>query len=277
MITDFLRKHNIQITQGGKNVGKKGWINIQCPFCPDHSNHLGLSPTGGFHCWSCGKKGKLTEIVRQFEKCSWGEAKKIAAGLSGFDLKAESPKTEWPKNLLDEPLTIHKKYIKSRGLDINRLIRKYNIKFTGNIGIDRFSIFAPMVGSYALADCTRNRINYIKPENAGTTLYNIERVKTDHVFLVEGLVDCWNFDSDRSDTVAALGIKITPAQIRLLSKFETVIILFDPEAVENSIDVAWQIGGLVKNIVVHDYGNWKGDPGEMDKNKIIEIRKEYGL
>jgi hypothetical protein len=274
-IIRWFEKNDIKYAPEGKNVGKKGWVNIQCLFCPDYSNHLGISPTGGYHCWSCGKKGGLTEIVRHFEHCSWKQANEIAKSLLGFEIAVEKPKTKWPP-VSKEPLQIHRKYVKSRGLDIRYLIEKYNVRFTGQSGIDRLSLFAPMTESYVLADCTRNRVHYIKGENAEKCIYNIERVKTNRVFLVEGLIDCWSFDSDKSDTVSALGTNLTHAQILALSKFDRITILFDSDATTKAVNLACQLDGLVNGVVVYDYRGWVGDPGDMDREQKTKVRKECG-
>lgn len=55
----FCDEHHVPYVQEGANVSKDN-INIQCPFCPDPSEHLGLSlnpkrPSWG--CWRCKKGG----------------------------------------------------------------------------------------------------------------------------------------------------------------------------------------------------------------------------
>jgi len=282
MLLNWLNKHGLSPKTGGKNVGRKGWINIRCPFCGDSSNHLGISPTGGLNCWRCQCKTNLTELVKHFERCSWKNAKEITDSLvkdkyfSDSNKKTKQIKTKLPKDLLDEPLEIHKKYLKSRGFNVWKLIEKYNIKFTGKIGQNRFSIFVPIYGGeWIYADCTRKRIPYVKSDSANQYLYNIEKITTEYVFLVEGLIDCWRFDE--SDTIPALGDSLSNEQINLIvKKFEFVYIIFDGRkkkakgAEEQAINLGCQLDGFIDNrVFCCDYD----DPGNMTKKQIKEFKR----
>lgn len=72
----FCIDHGIHFVEQGANVSR-GNVNIQCPFCQDTSEHLGLSldqrkPSWG--CWRC-KKGGLSPgfLVGRLLRCSQAE------------------------------------------------------------------------------------------------------------------------------------------------------------------------------------------------------------
>lgn len=41
-LKQLLIDYRIPFSEQGKNIGN-GWIGLKCPFCDDHSNHLGLN------------------------------------------------------------------------------------------------------------------------------------------------------------------------------------------------------------------------------------------
>ncbi len=59
-IIQFLEDHNIPYDNN------KEWINIQCPFCTDTEEHLGIHlKQGSINCWKCGTH-KLPELIKEF-------------------------------------------------------------------------------------------------------------------------------------------------------------------------------------------------------------------
>ena len=264
---DYLKSKNLNPTTRGKNV-TRGWINIQCPFCPDHSNHLGISHSGGFHCWKCGKHGNLTTLIRQIEGCNWNQAKKISSGLLGFEFKEYKPfKPDF--KIHNKPLDIHIKYLKSRGYNWKDLQKKYNIKFIYNIGQYRFSIYIPCFESYIIADCIKKRnIKYQKGPNLNNFVFNSNRIKGNTVILVEGFFDLARIDE--KDTISCIGTNISDSQKLVLSKFEKVFLLFDSDATEKAITMSYQLEGIVDNeIYICDMG----DPDNFTKEQVKELKE----
>ena len=53
-ILKLYQDYNIPVWTEGNNVSP-GWINTQCCWCDDPSNHLGFDPSDEhFNCWRCG-------------------------------------------------------------------------------------------------------------------------------------------------------------------------------------------------------------------------------
>ena len=64
-IKHVLDQFDIQWWDHGKNV-TDGWINVQCPFCDDHSNHMGTCIVSFMiKCWRCRRGGYFTYLVRE--------------------------------------------------------------------------------------------------------------------------------------------------------------------------------------------------------------------
>ena len=59
----FDEYHVPYYTAGAPNTSP-GWISIRCPFCNDHSNHLGVHlETGKVHCWKCKGHSPVTLLM----------------------------------------------------------------------------------------------------------------------------------------------------------------------------------------------------------------------
>jgi len=76
-ITDIYANLGIEYWITGKNV-TQGWVNIQCPFCDDHSNHLGINHiTELYSCWKCGAKGHFIDLLTELTGLSYTICKEM--------------------------------------------------------------------------------------------------------------------------------------------------------------------------------------------------------
>jgi hypothetical protein len=154
---DFFASVGIETRTSGKNV-KRGWVNINCPFCGDDTGfHMGCNPqTGGFACWRGGKDhgaGGPAKLIKVLKGCTWEEARKIAgedevrpgsmaetekqsAALDRDDGRA--PLQTW-RRLPDELEPIlhgpvsnpYRDYLAGRGFDprdVSRLVETYDLR-----------------------------------------------------------------------------------------------------------------------------------------------------
>ena len=63
-IQRILEDYGIEHWVEGKNV-TDGFVNIQCPYCSDKSNHGGFSKNGYvFMCWRCGKHPVIQTLAK---------------------------------------------------------------------------------------------------------------------------------------------------------------------------------------------------------------------
>lgn len=76
-IIDIFTDYDIEYWTSGKNV-TNNWVNIQCPFCDDHSNHLGINPeTELYSCWKCGAKNHFIDLLMTLTGLSYGVCKEM--------------------------------------------------------------------------------------------------------------------------------------------------------------------------------------------------------
>ena len=69
-VRSWLEDQNISYSKEGKNISN-GWIGINCVFCQDTSNHLGITPNNRITCWKCGTKGDIVTLIKEVEQCSF--------------------------------------------------------------------------------------------------------------------------------------------------------------------------------------------------------------
>jgi len=240
MIKDYLKEKDIPYTEEGKNVSA-GWINISCPFCEEDSNHLGISPTGGFNCWVCGESGYIVKLIKKLESCSWSKAKSIAADIKGCSLGC-SKELEYferevilPKYSTTNFPQIHLNYFKKRGFNSRYLIHRYNLSATHLLGEFKFSIIIPVYLNKQLVTFTTINVKTNEKLHLSndksvipikSTLYNIDNVK-DYAIVVEGVTDVWRIGDP---AVALFGKKFTTDQIKLLKNTKRIVVLLDSDA-----------------------------------------------
>ena len=64
----YLDDRGIDYRSEGKNIGRDD-IAIRCFACDDPSAHLAIHRDKGiWHCWSCGEKGNLWDLIRLVEE-----------------------------------------------------------------------------------------------------------------------------------------------------------------------------------------------------------------
>jgi hypothetical protein len=291
----FLKDHNIPYFTEGKNC-QDGWTNVQCPFCQDHSNHLGINHSvdnGYGHCHICGHKF-LDSIIINLINCTKREAKQIIKdyninymkeALNKKRKKATAKKLELPKGTSDITER-HRRYLVKRNFDPYEIIRHWGIKGTNHIGSYKFRIIAPIMldgrlVSYQGRDITNKqalRYKACEIENEiihhKHILYGMDNVKDKKGILVEGITDAWRFGKG---AVATFGTTYTTEQVNfIIKRFEELYILFDsndPLAIDKAEKLAYQLSGvsLKVEIIELDYND---DPGSLPQKEAMYIKKE---
>lgn len=287
---DFLRymdDNSIEyVTQAG-NLSK-GWLAaISCGFCGEHNHKLGIGPTGTYgNCWSCGHKSLYTltkhltpnlhyeDLIEQYSdyvdrRKTWG--KKVA----------KATELEFNFNPLGK---VARKYLVGRGFDPDYLQEKYNLRDGGLVGDWRFRIIIPIYHNGILVSWQGRSIikdaevRYLtlgiekSVMDAKSVFFNWDNATGDTVIVNEG-----PFDSMRlgDGAIATLGTSTTEAQVRLLTKFKKVIVLFDPEkaAMVRAHKFANKVAALGINVEVIDT-EADDDVGSMSQEEADKLKKE---
>ena len=312
-IKDYLRSRNIPFWTEGKNV-KDGWVNIQCPFCDDRSNHLGISPTGGINCWRCPTTGTIIKLVMKLEGVNLPIAverlrnflgvpdaverlqnfktyQNIDKNFEGVLPMNKAPRTQNFKSVNDifsaekishELYPAYADYLTSRKFDPYYLQTKYKLHSGGSIGKYKNRIIIPFflhgkMITFTSRDITnRSSVPYLHlPEIEVGTSPKLE---------------IYNIDSCKDTIIvvegpidvwrigdgcgATSGIKFTHKQVLILSQFKRVFILYDAE--EEAQTQALRLANNLSMKVPHveNISLSEGDPGELNEEDVKHLRKE---
>lgn len=290
-IKQYLIDSGIEFIEKGKNVSKD-FIGISCPFCSDHSNHLGIHHKSGYwNCWICGEKShNILTLIAELEKCSIKKAKVIFSKYHSSEddekiiEKKYADKLWLPKTLNRWPQA-HLDYLHSRRFN-QSIIDKYKLLPISNFGYYNFRILVPVfinrkMVSWQAADIIRDgsRIAYLgcPPEQSilqlNHCLYNYDSLKNKAV-IVEGITDAWRIGDG---AVATFTKNFTKEQILLLRQkpIEEIFVLYDSDAVKKAKELAKSLSGIfthVEYLVLPE-----GDPSDMSEDKVLKLRKLLNL
>lgn len=292
-ILEYLQDRDITYWDKGKNASR-GWINIQCPYCADHSNHLGINPSKqAFNCWMCHEKGDYIKLIRAIENCGFYEAEKILKEFINEEyvsidkqIEIYNTNTEliWPTGLTKEFPKKVKEYINSRGLNADEIIQIYDLYWGGIHGDFRFRVVMPVkinneiktfLGRDVTGKAEKKYYNWPKEKSllsVKNCLYNIDMVDKTMV-IVEGPLDAIKFGEG---AVAIFGLDYTQEQIDLVIKKapKNIVIVFDnePLAYQVALKLGSQLSPFIPTKVI---GLDKGDPkdiGEMSNEQIQQLK-----
>lgn len=290
-IKNYLNDAGIKFQEKGKNISK-GFIGLQCPFCADHSNHLGINLKSGYwNCWICGEKNSnILALIQKLENCSYQKAKAISLDYPSDEIFKDEKRVVanqvWlPSDIRKKWPTKHLDYLKSRNFDFS-IIEKYKLMPIGNAGAYSFRILAPVfinhkMVSWQAADIIRDksRIAYLHCPieksimQLNHCLYNYDSI-TDKVIIVEGITDVWRLGDG---AVATFTKNFTKNQILLLKKknIKSAFVIYDPDASNKAKELAKLLSGIishVENIVLKE-----GDPADMSNKKVKQLKKDLGF
>lgn len=291
-IEKYLESRNIEFWTEGKNV-KRGWINIQCLWCSDESNHLGINlDSKGMNCWICPIKGTILKLIMKIDKCSLKVAERAVDEFSDIQLytNERSSNTEHltqhktevklPSIAQKELLPLYKKFLVKRGFEPDFIFKKYNLLCNGPIGQYKHRLIVPFylkkrLVTFSTRDVTgKAKLPYVNYPNGilttKETLYNIDSCN-DTALVVEGFIDTWKIGDGCCSTI---GIMWTIKQLKLLSGFRRVFVLFDSEyeaqqsAERLCSDLACEVNHVERLELDGD------DPGSMSESDAKHLRKE---
>lgn len=295
----FLPGQSVKVTNGR--------IGIRCPNprCknnnkPDHGSFNLLG--GYYHCWTCGST-RLEKVISWILKVHKQEANSIIQMYLGtYTLRGmlnykKSNKGGAKKCIVPtgKLLNKHRKYLEEvRGFNPDYLIDKYKLTAVGNKPKDKLErayknrIIIPIIDernriiSFQGRDITgTQKIKYKgctleqSVINYKHSLYGLPFANSKQCCLVEGVVDQWSMGDG---FLATFGISVTSHQIKLMSYFDRIFILFDPEpnAQDSAQKIATKLAALNKEVEIIQYDG-DVDPGELPESEVKYIRRELGF
>lgn len=286
----FCQDNRVEYLTEGHHHAHQGWAQIHCPFCSSGSEgwHLGFNLEGGnFNCWRCGKHSPW-DVVGALLNTKNGSKISEAMAKYGTGYAARKRKSITRKKAIKppsgtEPLEKpHRKYLKKRGFDPDKLVEDWGIQGTSHLsGLWNWRIIMPIsnIDGIIVAYQGRTIRKKIKPkyklidntemlEDPKKLLYGINKVPGDSVLIVEGPADVWNLGPG---AVATGGIDWTTAQGNILRGFKNRFIIYDPEpkAQERAEELAKFLSYYPGNTEIID--GLDSDPGDLDGDEKKEI------
>jgi hypothetical protein len=249
-ITQLYTDYNIQTAPPEHRHSRAGWVNTACPYCSGNPGyHLGFSLSGNYYyCWRCGYH-YLYQTLSQLLHTTEDEARTIVQQYGGVAYTQREPPVHIRRKAHRLPTDTypmtdqHKKYLKKRGFDPERLEREWMLLGTGPAaqldGIDfKHRVLAPVIWqgeqvSFQCRDITgKSRLKYLtcprdrELKHHKHILYGNYNGQTTGI-IVEGITDVWRLGTA---AFATFGIEYTQQQMRLISKlFKRTFIIFDPD------------------------------------------------
>lgn len=275
----------------------KGWTNVSCVFCSDHSNALGFNNEDGHcTCFKCGHHHTdeaLAKVLNVNEVVARQILSEFSNGVTIRDVrKSKGKNLKLPSSGFTEREIA---YLKSRRF-VPSQVAKFGVCGGGMFGKWSFRIIIPLYykgmlvswtarSIYSKKFCEENEINRYKNLsieesviNPKHCLYNIDNVKGDEVFLVEGPMDCLRLATYDVPSVCCWGSSITEEQKVLLFKnFNKIHILFDNDETgfykAESLQKDLEALGLevdVMNGLIKKFG--KNDPAEFGYRECEQLK-----
>ncbi|MCP4475428.1 MAG: hypothetical protein GY821_12850 [Gammaproteobacteria bacterium] len=285
-IIKYYEDFNIDYKTEGNNVSE-GWVNINCPFCSDISEHLGFNlKNGKISCWRCGPSN-LRSVI---EETSYLTSIPVDVLIKKYQIKNSHEinlslrKNEERKQDVEIKLNTHAtaafhqidfslnpmrfphnmdwwknsafvNYLEKRKFDWEQIQKDWNIWIGGFIGKFKWRIIMPVYFNNKLVSYVgRDITNKQKPKylNLGGTniknyLYGYDFCKEKESVIVVEGI----LDAWRlgkGNAVATFGTQITAKQLLLLKQFKKVGVLFDCE--KEAMNKAKQIVETLKALGV---------------------------
>jgi len=278
--TQFLKDFNIPFDPNSKNASK-GFINIKCVFCEDHSDHLGISTTlPAVKCWKCGKHSlydtiqKLLPFENPKQILKEYDTNFIIHDKIEKKLNYNNTEIKLPGSKLEK---CHKLYLQKREFNSDYIEEKYKLQGTLYDSKFPYSIIIPIYFNNKLVTYQTRGIakdtKYINclPENEiipiKNTLYNIDNCKEDYIIVTEGVFKVMKLGDN---SCATFGKNFTNMQIKLLSKYQKIFIYFDPD--EAGKDGAEKLHSILDSIGKEVYIIDNDiPPDNLNSNQVKEV------
>lgn len=246
----------IHLAPEGHKHTRPGWVNLECPFCSGNPGyHLGFRlDEFYFFCWRCGWHpaweviGELLDLNRYKAELlisQYPARPRLRTEVTRIQsLTCKLPPGTGPL------LPIHKKYLRGRKFDPDKIETEWGILGTKGIGGYAFRIINPIyfddqLVSYHSRDVTGLNPTPHKacPDNEEVRphkncLYGYDKTNPNWIVVTEGITDVWRLGPG---AVATFGIQYSEAQVRLLRNWPRVIVLYDsgePEAIQQARKLA---------------------------------------
>jgi hypothetical protein len=308
-IISILKHFEIEHWESGKNVSIDS-VNVQCPFCDDHSNHMGIfDDTLKINCWRCSQRGPFEFLLSELTGFTEAECKRIIEDYdetfreSSLDQivailnKEPEEKKQHTSEVVELPqyfelitydtdFSLLTSYMRRRKISIDTLIQH-------TCGICRVGqymnrMIIPIflggeVVAYQAADLTGKADLKYRTGPPGVFindyLYGYDDIEEGGTMLpTEGILDAWRLGVN---AVATFGTSLTEKQKQLIldKKLKKLIAVWDPEAYWEARKTFRFFEPFIEEIsIIKISDTWEGqDPDSLGKEGVYkQIEEENG-
>lgn len=278
----------------------RGWVNVQCPFCDDHSMNGGFSEQDGhYNCWLCGGRSGESALQKLLS-CTAQEARNLLKEYGDVSNMSSERKIALASDISlpsDTFIKIERDYLVSRRYDPDKLHLSMGVVGGGLFGEWAFRIILPLYYKHRLVSWTGRTIlskkdadeNHIPRYknlaveksviNPKDVFFNMDNATKDSVILVEGPFDVLRM---KDDCICSFGTTMTPEQIKLLAdRYKKVYVMFDNEdaAVAKATHVAENLDSVgIDAYVVNGCKDYdKKDSDELTDDEALDVKRQLGF
>jgi len=247
-LTELLQKHGAKIAPQGNKYNRPNWTNIVCPFCghlyPD-KYHCGINNTfGTVNCYNCGPGKSLKRVLQKVSSSSYKELSDDVGKIKWEKYKETGLNTGFKytePDFVGELKKGHIEYLKSRRLNVDEIVKIWNLKGIGIAPRLSWRIFIPIYFQGKKVSWTTRSIG-----KAGYMSASKREETIDHKQILYGedyagetiCVHEGPFDviTTGPGAVGTLGIGYTQSQLIRIGKHPNRYICFDnqPSAIERA-------------------------------------------
>lgn len=289
-IEDVLKEHNVPYKRHGEHHhASAGWLQIDCPYCSPNTNsfRMGINAKSkAVNCYICGRQSLIQTLI-DILVVPFFESRRIANSLflnkeyRDHSSNKERGTLKLPKGRT-ELLPAHRKYLKKRKFDPDKLIELWGLQGIGIAAKFGWSIFIPFefkgnVVSFStrkITDEVKARYISAKPEEESVALKDLlyGEDHCQHTCIVhEGPTDVW---ATGPGAVAICGLTVSPTQLNKLTTYPVRVICFDSEvqAQRRARALRKALGESSGTTIIIELktGN---DAASASKKEIKELRK----
>ena len=298
-VVSYLNDKGVFYSTEGKHVSS-GWIGLNCIFCDDMSDHLGINLISNYmSCWRCGVRGSVTKFIKEIEQApNFREVFLIMEKYQDFsrmNLIKDTPEilhkskiqipTFFNELVWPDVTNIVKQFLFGKGFDPETICRNKTLYYGGILGNFKHRLILPvnmrgrLVSWVGRSLANKSSVPYLNLEEEKSvlpvkeTLYGFDEVSPGaNIVVVEGPLDQWKLGPG---SVATFGTMWTLKQVALLRglKPNKVLILFDsePDAQEAAIKLSKQIWFCDSEVF---YLTGVKDPGDLTVEQGRKVMKD---